>query len=241
MFSLATPGMCLMATESFGQAAAADPEDVLAIWQQVNGRELGGRQRTEFLGHPALDDLTAFTTDTLAGVGRRLHAEHGELLLSVWAAECTVLGICGLPPSGELRVSLIITGEVVRTLVAALANAIRCDDDRVVLERRFGLHGGAPQTLQQIGDDLGLSPELIWQHQERAIGQMRSAGVRPGHRSASGQARDRLAALVTDEDGTIDDSLIRAAAWLGFPGTAERDLAARVIAQVTGARPTCTD
>jgi Sigma-70, region 4 len=210
------------------------PDVVLAVWQRVNGREVSDQRKAEFLAHPALDDLTAFSTEILAETGRCLHAEHGELLLTAWAAECAEPGLTGLPPSGELGLSLARTAGVVRALVAALAGAVRSDSDRAVLQRRLGTQGGAPQTLRQIGDDLGLSRERIRQRQERAIGQIRSATVRPGHKSARDQARDRLTALVTGEDGTPDGGMVRAVAALGLP-QADRGLAAQVIAKATGA------
>ena len=122
---------------------------------------------------------------------------------------------------------------MIRALVAALAGAVRSDSDRAVLQRRLGMQGGAPETLRQIGDDLSLSRERVRQRQERAIGQMRSAAVLPGHRSARDQARDRLTALVTGEDGTPDGGLVRAVAALGLP-QADRALAARVIAGTAG-------
>ncbi|MGD0603232.1 MAG: sigma factor-like helix-turn-helix DNA-binding protein [Streptosporangiaceae bacterium] len=211
------------------------PDVVLAVWQQVNGRELSDQRRAEFLAHPALDDLTAFSPEILAETGRRLRDGHGELLLTAWAAECAEPGLTGLPPSGELGLSLARTAGVVRALVAALAGAVRSDSDRAVLQRRLGMQGGAPETLRQIGDDLGLSRERVRQRQERAIGQMRSAAVLPGHRSARDQARDRLTALVTGADGTPDGGLVHAVAALGLP-QADRALAAQVIARATGAR-----
>ena len=48
-----------------------DPDVVLAVWQQVNGRELSDQRKAEFLAHPALDDLTAFSAEILAETGRR--------------------------------------------------------------------------------------------------------------------------------------------------------------------------
>jgi hypothetical protein len=146
-----------------------------------------------------------------------------------------IAGLTGLPPSGELGLSLARTAGVIRVLVATLAGAVRSDSDRAVLQRRLGLPGGAPEILRQIGDDLGLSRERVRQRQERAIGQIRSAAVLPGHRSARDQARDRLTALVTGEDGTPDGGLVRAVAALGLP-QADRALAAQVIARATGAR-----
>lgn len=56
-----------------------------------------------------------------------------------------------------------------------------------------------------------------------------------GHRSARDQARARLTALVTREDGTPDGGLVRVVAALGLP-QADRALAAQVIARATGDR-----
>lgn len=212
----------------------AGPDVVLAVWQRVDGRELSDQQKAEFLAHPALDDLMAFSAEILAETGRYLHDEHGELLLTAWAAECAEPGLTGLPASAELGLSLARTAGAVRVLVAALVGAVRSDSDRAVLQRRLGMHGGALETLRQIGDDLGLSRERVRQRQERAIGQMRSAVVLPGHRFARDQARDRLIALVTGEDGTPDGGLVRAVAALGLPQV-DRTLAAKVIAKVTEA------
>jgi hypothetical protein len=60
-------------------------------------------------------------------------------------------------------------------------------------------------------------------------------GRRRNNWSARDQARDRLTALVTGEDGTPDGGLVRAVAALGLP-QADRALAAQVIARATGAR-----
>jgi len=52
---------------------------VLAVWQQVNGRELSDQRKAEFLAHPALDDLTAFSPEILAetGIGLSLARTQG--------------------------------------------------------------------------------------------------------------------------------------------------------------------
>lgn len=55
--------------------------------------------------------------------------------------------------------------------------------DRTILRRRFGLHGGEPETLEQIGAHFGLTRERIRQLERRALQRLRD---RPG---------DALAAL----------------------------------------------
>ncbi len=45
--------------------------------------------------------------------------------------------------------------------------------ERTVIERRFGLHGAQPQTLEQVGEDLGLTRERIRQIESKALAKLR--------------------------------------------------------------------
>ena len=45
---------------------------------------------------------------------------------------------------------------------------------RHVLSRRFGLDGEAPQTLEDLGTDLGITRERVRQIETRALRQLRS-------------------------------------------------------------------
>jgi RNA polymerase primary sigma factor len=47
------------------------------------------------------------------------------------------------------------------------------EKERLIIERRFGLGDGEPQTLAEIGSELHLSRERIRQIEERAIGKLR--------------------------------------------------------------------
>ncbi|MGH3926048.1 MAG: sigma factor-like helix-turn-helix DNA-binding protein, partial [Pseudonocardiaceae bacterium] len=47
-----------------------------------------------------------------------------------------------------------------------------------VLERRYGLNGCTPSTLQAVGEDLGLSRETVRKIEQQALAQLREA-LRP--------------------------------------------------------------
>jgi RNA polymerase primary sigma factor len=49
---------------------------------------------------------------------------------------------------------------------------------RLVLSRRFGLDGEPPQTLEQVGESLGITRERVRQLESRALRELRS--VAPG-------------------------------------------------------------
>jgi RNA polymerase primary sigma factor len=49
---------------------------------------------------------------------------------------------------------------------------------RHVLCRRFGLDGQAPQTLEEVGSDLGITRERVRQLESRALRELRT--VAPG-------------------------------------------------------------
>src|SRR5438046_1609512 len=81
---------------------------------------------------------------------------------------CTSPSRCGAPsaPAGS---------DKERTL--ALAKALTCLDPRMkrVVERRFGLDGQAPQTLEELGGELGITRERVRQLELRALRQLREA------------------------------------------------------------------
>lgn len=66
----------------------------------------------------------------------------------------------------------LVAGIGAQTLVEPLLR-ILTDRERQVIERRFGLGGGGERTLQQVADELGLSPEGVRHVQNRALARMR--------------------------------------------------------------------
>lgn len=67
-------------------------------------------------------------------------------------------------PAGDLR-------EVLDDVMADLPQR-----ERRILSRRFGLHGGEPETLGEIADDLGITAERVRQLQNAALGRIKRPG-----------------------------------------------------------------
>ena len=68
--------------------------------------------------------------------------------------------------------------ELLELLASVLTVTVR-DRDRGVLDRRFGLAGHSPQTLQEIGDALGVTRERIRQIEKKALASLRAESTRP--------------------------------------------------------------
>jgi RNA polymerase primary sigma factor len=75
-----------------------------------------------------------------------------------------------------------------RDLQVQLKSALLILDDRektIVLER-FGLNGGKPKTLEQIGRTIGVTRERIRQLQARALSKLRRALTRDINAASAG-------------------------------------------------------
>jgi RNA polymerase primary sigma factor len=70
------------------------------------------------------------------------------------------------------------TADHLRSAELALALQRLAPRMRHVVSRRFGLDGEAPQTLEEVGSDLGITRERVRQLESRALRELRS--VAPG-------------------------------------------------------------
>ena len=66
------------------------------------------------------------------------------------------------------------TAENLRSAELAAALSVLTPRMRLVLSRRFGLDGEPPQTLEQVGESLGITRERVRQLESRALRELRS-------------------------------------------------------------------
>lgn len=79
---------------------------------------------------------------------------------------------CNLP-SPEQTVEEGSRDRLLRSLMSKLS-----DRERLILERRFGFASGADETLQEIGDDYGVTRERIRQIEEKALKKLYKKALR---------------------------------------------------------------
>ncbi|MGE3991056.1 sigma-70 family RNA polymerase sigma factor [Pseudorhodoplanes sp.] len=79
---------------------------------------------------------------------------------------------CDLP-SPEQTVEESSRDRLLRSLMSQLS-----DRERLILERRFGFVSGAEETLQEIGDDYGVTRERIRQIEEKAVKKLYKKALR---------------------------------------------------------------
>mgnify|MGYP005847102941 CR=1 FL=1 len=71
-------------------------------------------------------------------------------------------------PPAEAAVQLVLQGEIGRVLEKL------ADREQTVLRLRFGLEEGRPHTLEEIGEELGISRERVRQIEKEALAKLRS-------------------------------------------------------------------
>lgn len=187
-------------------AAPVSPHHVLQAWQTITGMVLSEDHRTEFLKRPSARALAGYDETVLREAGQQLWNRTQQLRLDAWVLECQWPGLSELTITAtevtaghpELAVS-------VHELLAAVVAETPRYRDRVVLSRRLGLTTTAPETLQTIGDDFGLTRERVRQLQQRGLSQLahRPREVHRSREHAQTVISELLATPVTAGDRAV--------------------------------------
>jgi RNA polymerase sigma factor (sigma-70 family) len=135
-------------------------------------REAEGELLQTLGRRPSVEELAGFLSETARAVERVLAQRTGPISLSVETGQRNATLEEIVADAGAVCPEEKLLSEE-RTLNLEQALAQLTPTQRRVLEHRFGLGGGAPQTLVQIGARLGVSRERIRQIEQQARGRLR--------------------------------------------------------------------
>jgi RNA polymerase primary sigma factor len=167
--------------------ALSEHARVFRLPQKLSGQvsklqSLRERMKVELERTPTTEELAERTALTAGEVEALLLASGDDVSLSAAVGEEG-----GLELGDTLEQELIPSaeGEMIRTSferrIQSMVDELD-DKEREVIRRRFGLDGDDPRTLQEIGEEMGLSRERIRQIESRAKEKLRRSREAQGLR-----------------------------------------------------------
>jgi RNA polymerase primary sigma factor len=132
-----------------------------------------GELKTGFVSHLSLD--AAVIDDDSVELGETIADEDAQTSFD-W--------LCDLDLRGHLKTAL---------------NALDDREKKIVLER-FGLNGGQPKTLEQVGETIGVTRERIRQLQTHALSKLRGSLTRENERTTVRQRREKICRVQSSDD-----------------------------------------
>ncbi len=97
----------------------------------------------------------------------------------------------------DKNTSIQYTQEDLQAMIQAALEVLRKDRDRTVLIKRHGVLGNKPQTLEQIGQELGITRERVRQIEKAALTRMRQ------EKSVNPEFSEDLLAIVDKNGGIV--------------------------------------
>src|SRR5919108_258526 len=164
----------LSEVDELAQALELEDEDLGALYEQLHARHIELRDDCTRQDAPEapLDDaqFATVTTDTLQlflnEIGRhRLLTPTEEIDLAKRIERGDLLPSEGPAPEDVVHVSL--REEMLRRALDELP-----ERERTVVAMRYGIDGGEPTPLREIGRQLGITPERVRQIESKALGRL---------------------------------------------------------------------
>jgi RNA polymerase nonessential primary-like sigma factor len=128
--------------------------------------------RQQQTGEPTAADIAAYLDRDVADV-ERLLSLHNRVTIRAGGAEGEGDPVSRLRAKRDAEPSRCAQKDRVNALVDHWVNDLD-DKQRAVVERRFGLHGHRRCTLEQIGDEIGVTRERVRQIQLNALRNLRT-------------------------------------------------------------------
>ncbi len=148
------------------------------IVKDINSVLRAARELHQATGYyPAIGDIAAKSGRTVEEVERLLELDARRVLTAAPGEELDPVE--RLPERGEREPSRCAHREAVNELVDHYLWQLS-EKQRVVVERRFGLHGHRRATLEQIGAEMGVTRERVRQIQIDALAELKATLERDG-------------------------------------------------------------
>lgn len=155
-------------------------------------RELEFRWREEFDREPSAEEIADMTGLSVRKIQQYRDASRGMLSLNAPVGADDPSLVMEKIPDPQARLPLESMQEREEIELTGELLAVLNPRERLIVSRRFGLQGGEPESLEEVGVTLGLTRERIRQIQQVALEKMRKVMV---HRQAIGiEPEESLAA-----------------------------------------------
>ena len=152
------------------------------VVKEMNIYLRAARQFTQELGHePSPEEVARLLDKPIEDVKRMMGLN--ERVTSVdtpMGRDSDTAVIDSIPDEGKNDPATVLQSDAVRSRLDVWLNQLN-DKQREVVERRFGLHGYEISTLEEVGNDIGVTCERVRQIQIEALKRLREVLERDGY------------------------------------------------------------
>ena len=152
------------------------------VVKEMNIYLRAARQFTQELGHePSPEEVARLLDKPIEDVKRMMGLN--ERVTSVdtpMGRDSDTAVIDSIPDEGKNDPATVLQSDAVRSRLDVWLNQLN-DKQREVVERRFGLHGYEISTLEEVGNEIGVTRERVRQIQIEALKRLREVLERDGY------------------------------------------------------------